>query len=380
MRPDLDNFVQQTRNRFGDLHVDWRKSLFPQLSGEEWLDTATLAGMSLADLIHAVRFGSISEADIDPQVIEAFHLQYPHAGNFVDFIQSHEDPDELRGAFSGIKGKLFELQHVDYLNHGHLPNGFMARLAESSVQPGYDIIIEGPDHETAQVLQDKTTASAELIREALRRYPNIDIYVPHQTATDLHDAGFHDHVFDSGIDGDTLHEKAQAAVTAADHVDGYHFPWLGESLVVVTEGYQLHKGKTTLRQFGERTWRRASRLFGAHLIGHAVSAATAVPALHAVSIPVQWTLSRWDHARDFGAATTKRLKRIRGIATAMSIETQQGRRKARTLALASLLCGHMPTQGQSEHANRENITVDDRRSRVSEPALPLPLFSNPGIR
>jgi hypothetical protein len=342
MNSDLNRFVCETRNRFGTLDVDWRKSLFPQLSGEEWLDTATLAGMSLADLIHAVRFGSLSEADIDPQVIEAFHLQYPHAGNFVDFIQSYEDPDELRGAFSGIKGKLFELQHVDYLNHGHLPDGFVARLAESSVQPGYDIIIEGPDHETAQVLQDKTTASAELIREALKRYPNIDIYVPHQAATDLHDAGFHDHIFDSGVDGDALHEKAQAAVTAADHVDGYHFPWFGEILVVATGGYHLHKGRTTLRQFGKRTLRRGTRLFGAHLIGHAVSMASGMSGLHAVSIPVRWTFSRWDNAGDFASATEERLRRIREIATPMSVETQQGRRGAKALAMASLICGQIP--------------------------------------
>jgi hypothetical protein len=342
MNSDLNRFVCETRNRFGTVDVDWRKSLFPQLSGEEWLDTASLAGMSLADLIHAVRFGSISEADIDPQVIEAFHLQYPYAGNFVDFIQSHEDPDELRGAFSGIKGKLFELQHVDYLNHGHLPDGFVARLAESSVQPGYDIIIEGPDHETAHVLQDKTTASAELIREALRRYPNIDIYVPHQTATDLHGAGFHDHIFDSGIDGDALHEKAQAAVTAADHVDGYHFPGFGEILVVATEGYHLHKGKTTLRQFGKRTWRRGSRLFGAHLIGHAVSMATGMSALHAVSIPVRWTFSRWDHAHDFAAATEARLQRIRGISAVMSTETPPARENVRRLAWVSLLGERIP--------------------------------------
>jgi hypothetical protein len=58
------------------------------------------------------------------------------------------------------------------------------------------------------------------------RYPNIDIYVPHQAAADLHDAGIYDHVLDSGIDGDALHEKTQAAISAADHVDGYHFPWL----------------------------------------------------------------------------------------------------------------------------------------------------------
>jgi hypothetical protein len=73
-------------------------------------------------------------------------------------------------------------------------------------------------------LQDKASSSADLIRTALSRYPNIDIYVPHQAAADLHDAGLHDHVLDSGIDGDALHQKAQAAISAADHVDGYHFP------------------------------------------------------------------------------------------------------------------------------------------------------------
>jgi hypothetical protein len=309
--------------------------LFPRLSDQEWLDSATLAGTSLADILYAVRSGSITESDIDPQVLKAFHLQYPHVGNFVEFVQAHEDPEELRGVFSGLKGKLFELQHVEYLNHGNLPEGYVAKLAESSVQPGYDIVIEGPDHEHVQFLQDKASSSADLIRTALSRYPNIDIYVPHQAAADLHDAGLYDHVFDSGIDGDALHQKTQAAISAADHVDGYHFPWLGEAFVVMTEGYYFHQGKTNLPQFGKRTWRRGSRLFGAQLVGHAAAIATGHPAVHAVSIPVRWAFARWDHSRDFTAITQSRLRRIRNISESLSGQPEN-RSQTRALAFAAL--------------------------------------------
>lgn len=204
MTSNLAQFVSQTRERFGVPKKHWREVLFPRLSDQEWLDSATLAGTSLADILHAISSGGLTEADIDPQVLEAFHLQFPHVGNFVEFVQAHEDPEELRGIFSALKGKLFELQHVKYLNHGNLPTGYVARLAESSVQPGYDIVIEGPDHDHVQLLQDKASSSLDLIQTALTRYPNIDIYVPHQAALDLQDAGLHDHVFDSGIDGEHI--------------------------------------------------------------------------------------------------------------------------------------------------------------------------------
>jgi len=336
MNPVLIDFIQNTRERYGVLNSNWRKTLFPQLSGEEWLDTATLAGMSVAEILHEVRYGNISESDLDPQVIKAFHLQFPHVGNFVQFVQLHDEPDELRGVFSGIKGKLFELQHVDYLNNGHLQSGYVAKLAESPVQPGYDIIIEGPDHETVQVLQDKTTASVALIKEALERYPNVDIYVPHQTVDALHNAGLYDHIFDSAVDGDALQEKAQTAVTAADHIDSYTFPLVGEFVVFATEGYSLYQGKTTHRQFTKRTWRRGTRLFLANLIGYGVGTAT-IPPLHMVSLPVRWVFARWDYARDFAKATERRLQRIRAISDAMSTGTPHSRQQARALALASLI-------------------------------------------
>src|ERR1700740_3389329 len=98
----------------------------------------------MPDLVHAIRAGSMTDAHFDPQVLEAFHLQYPNVQmNFTDFVREHQDPDELRGVISGVKGKLFELKHVDILN-GQLPEGYVAHLADSATQPGYDVIIAGP--------------------------------------------------------------------------------------------------------------------------------------------------------------------------------------------------------------------------------------------
>ena len=54
---------------------------------------------------------------------------------------------ELVGFVSGVKGKLFELQYVDYLNDGHLPDGFRAELAGNPTNPGWDIAIIGQDEE-----------------------------------------------------------------------------------------------------------------------------------------------------------------------------------------------------------------------------------------
>ena len=49
--------------------------------------------MSVAEILHEVRYGNISESDLDPQVIKAFHLQFPHVGNFVQDVYKRQGVD-----------------------------------------------------------------------------------------------------------------------------------------------------------------------------------------------------------------------------------------------------------------------------------------------
>ena len=56
-------------------------------------------------------------------ILSAYENAYPNLASEMplkDAISSMESDDEIRGFISGIKGKLFELKYVDYLNDSEL--------------------------------------------------------------------------------------------------------------------------------------------------------------------------------------------------------------------------------------------------------------------
>jgi len=332
----ISNFVDETKRRYGSVRRHWRKDLFPDLNSRDWLDGAILAGTSVADLVDEIRRGALAEKDIPSEVLKAFHLQFPNVGDFTNFVKAHDDPDQLRGIFSGLKGKLFELRHLDYLNDGHLPDGFIARLADSPVQPAHDIIIEGPDHEVAAVLQDKATASLSILKTALERYPDIDIYVPSEVAEQLQHSDLAGHVFDSGVDGADIEAKVQTALDAANQAVEYHFPWLSEIVIVFSELNDARRGKTTIRNCGRRMWRRGSRLFSADLVGNAAAMASGHPVLSMLRIPARFLISRWDVSRDFSKSTGQRLARIRRVAALFEQRGDHRELRALTASMVAL--------------------------------------------
>jgi hypothetical protein len=188
------------------------------------VDTALLVGESVLEIVNGVGAGDMSDVNLDPRVVEAFHLQFPGVkGEFTDFLRQRPDPEQLRGIISGVKGKLFEMSHADYLNSHILPDGYIARLAESPTQPGYDIVIEGPDHHY-DYLQDKFTDSMSILKEAVKRWPDIDVAVPHEVAAQVKDPDLITHVIDAGISGDALANKVEHSVDLADTDYGWHFP------------------------------------------------------------------------------------------------------------------------------------------------------------
>ena len=78
-----------------------------------------------------------------------------------------------------MKGKLFEINYVDYLNHGHLPDGLTAELAHNATNPAWDIVIHDQHGHVAELVQLKATASLSYVHEAIAAHPNIDVVVPH---------------------------------------------------------------------------------------------------------------------------------------------------------------------------------------------------------
>src|SRR5205807_1092127 len=118
--------------------------------------------------------GKIAESQIPPDVIEAFHAQYPQYGSsFVDAVNHlSAHPDQLAGLISGVKGKLFEIDYIEWLNNGHLPTGWTAELAGHANNPAWDVAILDAHGRLDEVLQLKATESLAYVKEAIAAHPD----------------------------------------------------------------------------------------------------------------------------------------------------------------------------------------------------------------
>lgn len=337
MKAELKQFVEETESVFGRTTITWRKALFPEISSRDWIDSAILAGEAVPEIIRGIRSGLATDADFNPQVLQAFHLQYPNVDrDFTDFVREHQNPDQLRGIFSGVKGKLFELRHVANLND-HLPEGYIAHLAESPTQPGYDIIIEGPDHHF-DYLQDKFTGSLSLLRRAAERWPEIDIAVPHDVAAQIKDPDLLAHVIDTGISGDDLHASVEhdMAVASVDADFGFHLPFLAPLTIAADESYKVWKGKTRVSHAWKRFKWRSTRTVTSNIFGQVLAVGTGVPVLILASIPCRLLWGRYDVATYYVNVIGARRERINNIQQSLQ-SGAMGRPRAQSLARTSLL-------------------------------------------
>src|ERR1039457_6852417 len=191
----LREFVADTNARFGDRLRSPKELYNQQLAADRCLDATVIGGYGVRDIIT----GKVRESQISPLIIKAFHSQYPHAGDFVDFVRDHNGDASLLGIINGIKGKAFELEYLDYLNHGHLPPGAVAELAHSPTQEGWDIAIRDAHGNLIDHLQLKATNSLPYIRDAIAHHPEFDIVATHEVFQHLHDPEILSHLADSGI-------------------------------------------------------------------------------------------------------------------------------------------------------------------------------------
>jgi hypothetical protein len=230
------------------------------LSSEDFVDSAIIGGVGIADLLA----GRIAEWQLPSDVVEAFHAQYPQYGSsFVEAVKHlAPNPDELAGLVSGIKGKLFEIDYVDWLNHGHLPDDWTAELAHSPTNPAWDIAIHDDHGHVAEVLQLKATESLAYVKEAIAAHPDIDVVVPHELYERLAD---HPELLGHVVDGhQSLTELTHHVSDATDHADGvgdhFHFPVIAPILAIGFAAGQnwsrYRTGRVTLNQMlqnvGER--------------------------------------------------------------------------------------------------------------------------------
>jgi hypothetical protein len=256
MNEVLQRFVSETQTEFEGRLKTPRDLIQRKTAPNEFLDTAVLAGYSLADILH----GRVAETDIEPEVIRAFHLQYPHAGGFVDFVRSHSGDDAaLAGIVNGVKGKLFETEYVDWLNEGHLPSGAVAELAASPTQEGWDVVIKDSHGHVLDQLQLKATDSLAYIKEALAAHPEIDIISTHEVFEHLDGSGIEERVTAVDFSDNQLTGHVQDQIQAADVTPEFDLPLLAFGIIALQNFRRYRDGQLTaieaVRGGLKRGWR-----------------------------------------------------------------------------------------------------------------------------
>lgn len=311
MNPTLARFVADTERENQGRMRSLEDLLARGIPSEDWLDACVVGGATLTDVLA----GRVAETDLPPELVEAFHAQYPHAGGLVEKIQElHDDPEALRGLVSGLKGKLFELEYVDFLNDGHLPAGHLAELAASPTQAGWDVVIHGPDGSIVEQLQLKATADLQLIHQALERYPDFDIVVP----SDVFDAAevkgyLAGHVVDSGIDLQDVADQVGGAIDTAASAGPDLFPEMAFLFIAAHFAYQLAQRERSPEAILRAAGRRAVKAGIAGALGGA-AAWLAGPAVGVpVSIAARLALSRVEIMADYQRSADERLVRVHAI-------------------------------------------------------------------
>lgn len=252
LRAELEGYGRILSER-ADVRLAAMKVTQAQRRADDWLDTLLVGGVSLADALQA--------PERVPDIVnEAFNLQFPDLAKTETFTEAvhHADPQQLAGLVDGVKGKLFELSLLNQLNTpGQLPSGLHAVLAHSATQPGWDLKVVDSHGHIVDLIQAKATDSVEYIRQALDRYPNIDITTTHGVYTHMAAQGIAQHVHDSGVPLASLNGDVGRAVSdASAHVQGISFVPSSVSLAVIALSVLVNKRLTpemAAQQFGSRS-------------------------------------------------------------------------------------------------------------------------------
>jgi hypothetical protein len=235
---------------------------------DELLDLLVVGGITLAQ---AVR----NPTGVPEDVERAFDLAYPEltqTESFADAV-SRMSSDELTGLVSGVKGKLFEIELVDHLNNGGLPDGFHAAMAESATQPGWDIQITDANGQVSELLQAKATESASYVQDALERYPSIDVTTTSEVHGQLLAMGLAQDVHNSGISETMLQAKVETAAQGGSAFDASDLVPSSIGLAVIALSVFMDKG-ATLREKGAAFGTRSAKAGASSVAGKLAMVAT----------------------------------------------------------------------------------------------------------
>ncbi len=241
MRPEHRARWESEIRQLGGRLKTPRDLVLRAISPDDFIDSAVIGGVSVADVVH----GKIAESQITRDVIDAFHTQYPQYGkSFVNAVnQFSADPAQLMGLINGVKGKLFEIDYLAWLNDGHLQAGYTAELAQHANNPAWDIVISDAQGHINELLQLKATESVDYVRQAIAVHPDIDVVVPHElyeriaTHSDLVA-----HIIDSHEQIAGMNERLAEATSHAEAA-GIHF-----QLPVIAIGFAVSQNFVRYRQ------------------------------------------------------------------------------------------------------------------------------------
>lgn len=212
MRPDLERFCEDTERTFRG-----RMRSVAELFGRARTDLADAAAVGAATL-HESLSAEPTSSPIPGELDAAFEAQYPHVDSLSERVEAMEgDPSALRGLFNGIRGKLFEQRYAARVDRQGLADGQSVELAESPTQPGWDLRVQDEDGDVVRLLQLKASDDAGYLREALERYPDVDIVVPTDVYAELRDApDLAGRLVDSGFSSAELAEPFETLADASD--------------------------------------------------------------------------------------------------------------------------------------------------------------------
>ena len=234
----------------------------------ELLDLLVVGGMTLAQVVR-------NPGGVPAEIERAFSLAYPglsQTESFADAV-SRMSSDELTGLVSGVKGKLFEIELVDHLNHGGLPDGFHAAIAGSATQPGWDIQITDAQGRINELLQAKATESASYVQDALTRYPSIDVTTTSEVHGQLVALGLAQDVHNSGISEAVLQNKVEAAAHGGAAFDASDLVPSTIGLAVIALSVFMNKD-STLREKGAAFGTRSAKAGVSSAVGKVALVAT----------------------------------------------------------------------------------------------------------
>ena len=265
--------------------------------------TIAVNGLFLSD--------KINESAITSQMQEAFDLAFPN----LEIAQLEKyDAVVLTGIISSWKGKLFEVELRDRLNSGEyigeiqLGAGQRAELAVDPSQPGWDLQILNADGTVDQVLQAKATESVSYVKEALEKYPDIEIVTTEEVAT-----RWAEEIIDSERSGEELEKEIMAPMkdlldSGLEEFAELISPWLPVVVIAVTEGKKVMIGKQTLQVALNNSLDRAIKSGAPIGVGGLLAMLGAGILSLPGSLLIQIGLDRWDSQKNVEMTNTRNIK------------------------------------------------------------------------